>query len=93
MARINGYILCLPANSGGNGYIVRHRNGKPYLAKRPDMTNVVRTKKQLQQQSKFALAVKFAQSVVNDPKKRAAYKVKKGKSVFQTAIKDYLNKK
>jgi hypothetical protein len=94
MARIIGYPLHFTLNdTTGNAYIIRVRNGKAFLVKKPDMSNVQRTKKQLEQQSKFAKAVKYAQEIIRDPRKKAAYKVKKGESVYNKAVKEYMKRK
>jgi hypothetical protein len=61
-----------------------------FVSKYPDMSNVIQTQIQLNRQSKFAEAVKFAQDIVRDPVKKANYPVPKGKKVYQTAIRDYL---
>jgi hypothetical protein len=61
-----------------------------FVTKYPDMSNVIQSEIQLHRQSKFAKAVEFAKDIVHDPVKKAAYPVPKGKRVFQTAIRDYL---
>jgi hypothetical protein len=61
-----------------------------FVTKYPDMSNVVPSPLQLKEKKKFADAVKFAREIVNDPIKKAAYKADKGKSVYHTAIKDYM---
>ena len=74
----------------GKQLVFRIRNGKTFASKYPDMSNVKPTEKQLTEKSRFGDAVRFAQSIINDPVKKAAYKVEDGKSVYHTAIKDYL---
>ncbi|SEW04579.1 hypothetical protein SAMN05428988_1545 [Chitinophaga sp. YR573] len=61
-----------------------------YISKYPDMSNVIPSESQLKEKRKFADAVKFATDIVNDPVKKAAYKAAEGKSVYHTAIKDYM---
>ncbi|GAA3945915.1 hypothetical protein GO495_29220 [Chitinophaga oryziterrae] len=61
-----------------------------YVSKYPDMTNIIPSESQLKEKRKFAEAVKFAREIVNDPVKKAAYKAAEGKSVYHTAIKDYM---
>lgn len=56
------------------------------------MSHVIPSPLQLKEKSKFAEAVKYAQDIIRDPIKKAAYPVQKGKTVYQTAIRDYLNK-
>jgi hypothetical protein len=65
-------------------------DGNTFVSKYPDMSNIIPTEIQLNRQSKFAEAVKFAQDIVSDPIKKANYPVPKGKKVYQTAIRDYL---
>lgn len=72
------------------GFILKTRNGKVFLCKCPDMSNVIPSKLQLKSNSKFTAAIKYAKGIINDPVKKAAYKVKPGMTVYHTAIKDYL---
>lgn len=75
----------------GKQIVYRVIGGKTFSSKYPDMSRVKPSAKQLAEKSKFADAVRFAQSIIHDPVRKAAYPVEKGKSVFHTAIKDYLN--
>lgn len=72
--------------------VFKQYEDKTVITKYPDMSHVIPTALQLKEKSKFAEAVKFAQEIIRDPIKKANYPVQKGKTVFQTAIKDYLNK-
>lgn len=54
------------------------------------MSGVKPSARQKKEKSRFAEAVRFAQAIIKDPAKKAAYKVKKGQSVYHAAIKDYL---
>jgi hypothetical protein len=74
-------------------YIVKKRKGGSFLSKYPDMSNVVPSASQLLEKSKFAQAVKYARDIVNDPVRKAAYKARRGSTVYHSAIKDYLEGK
>jgi hypothetical protein len=74
----------------GKQLVFRNRGGKTFVSKYPDMSKVVPSEAQLEYKSLFREAVRFAQSIVHDPEKKAAYKVKKGATVYNTAIKDYM---
>lgn len=65
------------------------------LSAYPDMSKVKRTKKQKDNNSLFQDAVAYARSVLADPKKVKAYKakLKPGKTVYHTALSEYLNSK
>src|SRR5882757_8979983 len=66
------------------------RRGTTVVSKKPNMDNVVPSEKQLQEKSRFGDAIRFAQSILRDPAKKAAYKTEEGRSVYHTAITDYL---
>jgi hypothetical protein len=71
-------------------YVVKTRNGKAFIAKKPDMSNVKRSRQQKRSSGRFADAVAFARDIINDPVKKATYKVRPGTSVYHSAIKDYV---
>ena len=82
--------------SGGLGGQVIFKNyrkrGKIVVSKKPDMSRVKPSENQLKEKSRFAEAIRFAQGIISDPAKKAAYKVKEGDTVYNTAIKDYMRK-
>jgi hypothetical protein len=78
------------SGSIGKQIVFRNRAGKTFASKFPDMSNVVFTENQKREQSKMAAAVGFARDIIYDPIKKANYKAAPGKSVYQTAISDYL---
>jgi hypothetical protein len=90
MARVNNDIMEGLQGAVGKQVVLRTRNGKTFLSKYPDMSGVKATKQQSKERNLFKDAVAFAQSINNDPAKKAAYKTKKGQTVFNRAIKDYL---
>jgi uncharacterized protein YciW len=65
------------------------------MANRPDMLRIVRPEKQKAEQSRFQQAVAYAQQVLVTPAKKKAYlkKLKKARTVYHTAIADFLNGK
>src|SRR5689334_874814 len=82
--------------SGGIGkQIVFKQYGNKTVATRyPDMSNVKPSKAQKAKRGRFAEAVQYAQGILADAKKKAAYQLKigKGKSVYHAAIKEFLQK-
>jgi hypothetical protein len=91
MARIiNNDLLTGLSGAVGKQLVVRTRNGKSFVSKYPDMSKVKPSAKQRKEKSRFAKAVGFAQGIINNPAKKAAYKVRKGQSVYNAAISDYL---
>jgi len=71
-------------------FVIRRRKGKYFLSKYPDMSNVKPSPLQMQGKSRFAQAVKYAQEIVKDPVRKAAYKAHPGSTVYHSAIKDYM---
>ena len=91
MARlINNIVMDQMQGAIGKQLVFKVRNGKTFVAKYPNMEGVVPSEKQLAEKSRFGDAIRFAQSIIRDPQKKAAYKVEKGRSVYHTAIQDYL---
>jgi len=64
------------------------------VTKMPDMSRVVPSRLQLIYKQEFKEAVAYARSINNDPEKKRAYasKLKPGKSVFNSCIKEYMMK-
>ena len=94
MARIKKNVLVSDLQGSiGKQIVYRVRNGKTFASKYPDMSRVKPSRKQLKEKSRFAEAVAYAQSINNNPKKKAAYKVAEGQTVFNAAISEYMNRK
>ncbi len=74
----------------GKQIVLRKRGNKTFASKYPDMSGIKPSKAQKKRRRTFAEAVKFAQSIIRDPAKKSAYKVKKGKAAYHTAIKDFM---
>jgi hypothetical protein len=76
----------------GKELVFRTIKGKTYACKNPDMSNVIPSKNQTKKRKKFAEAVKFARSIMNDPEKAAAYEKKPGQRLYHAAIMDYMRR-
>jgi hypothetical protein len=79
-----------PKGTVGKTIVIKQYEDKTVISKYPDMSKVRKTPKQIATHNRFTEAVKFAVSIINDPVKKANYPVEKGKSVYTTAIRDYL---
>jgi hypothetical protein len=74
----------------GKDLVSKIINGKTFISKYPDRSQVKYTKEQLKIKMIFKDASKFAADIVNDPVKKAAYKKKKSHSVYHAALADYM---
>lgn len=90
MAKTRNALLDQTSGAVGKQLVFRVRNGKTFVSRYPDMSKVKPSEKQLAEKDRFGDAVRYAQNIIGDPEKKAAYKVEKGKSVYHTAIRDYL---
>jgi hypothetical protein len=95
MAQVNNALVDGMRGAFGKEFVFRTRGGKTFISKYPDMSNVKPSAKQLKEKSRFSKAVKYAQAIIADPKKKAAYekKLDGASSVYHAAIKEYLGKK
>ena len=92
MARVNNLLLTQTSGSINKEIVIRTRGKKTFMSKYPDMSGVTYNAKQVKEQSKFSKAVSYAQSIIRNPAKKAAFKVKKDQSVYHAAIQEYLKK-
>jgi hypothetical protein len=76
----------------GKEFVFKRVNGKTQVSKYPDRSQVKYSKEQTKLQDIFARASAYASDLINDPEKRAAYKVGAGKSAYHAAIADYMAK-
>ena len=76
----------------GKQLVFKNYSGKIVVTKHPNMDNVKPSVKQLAEKSRFGDAIRFAQGIIRDKAKKAAYKTAPGRSVYHTAITDYLEK-
>jgi hypothetical protein len=96
MARIRSNILTKGLSGQIGQQVVFKQYGKKTVVSRyPDMSNIKPSKLQKKGRNRFAEAVAYAQSINNDPVKKASYtkKVKKGHTVFNFAIQEFLKGK
>lgn len=73
--------------------VVKQYGPQTVITSYPDRTEVVYTKVQEAEQSRFAEAVAWARSIIRDPVKKAEYSklLPKGKRLYNAAIQEYLN--
>jgi hypothetical protein len=93
MARVARNSPFLKGVSGKlDGRIIKQMPYGPVITKVPDMSNVKPTKLQKEKRDRFKEAVAYAQLIKADPVKNAAFKkkLKKGRSVYNAAIAEYL---
>lgn len=78
----------------GKQIVVKQYGNKTVITAYPDMSNIKPSKLQKKKRKSFADAVSYAQTILKDPVKKAAYakKVKKGQTVYHYAIKEFLKK-
>jgi hypothetical protein len=87
----DNYIV--QGTSGRIGKLVVNKiiNGKTFITKYPDRSQVVYTKEQIEFREIFAKAAKFASQIVNDPIKKSTYPRQGRKSIYPCALSDYMN--
>jgi len=70
--------------------VFKQYGDKTVVTKYPDMTGIEKTPAQINVRNKFTEAVQFAREIIRDPVKKASYPVQDGRSVYHTAIKDFM---
>jgi len=96
MARVHTNLLLHGLRGQiGKTIVVKKYGKKTVVTKYPDMSKVKPSRLQKKLRNRFADAVAYAQSINNDPTKKAKYKKKarKGQSVYHYALKEFLKKK
>jgi len=90
----NNLILQELTGQLGKQLVLKQHRGKTIVSKYPDMSRVKPSPKQLAEKSKFSKAVQYAQSILKDAAKKAAYtaQLKPNETVYHNAIKEYLAK-
>ena len=78
----------------GKQIVVKQYGNKTVITAYPDMSKVKPSKLQKLKRKKFAAAIEYARSIINDPVKKETYtkKLKKGARVYNAAIKEFLSK-
>jgi len=92
MARIkDNYVTAGLSGKIGKLVFKTNKKGLTYISLPPDRRNVISTKGQNKLRNNFAKAVAYAKSVLKDPMKAEKYQAGDNKSLYVTALKDYLN--
>ncbi|MGB8192519.1 MAG: hypothetical protein WCF67_11400 [Chitinophagaceae bacterium] len=94
MAITNNPLLAGASGAIGKQLIVKNYGSRTVLSAYPDMSGIKPSREQKQKRGAFKEAVAYAQGILKDPAKKAAYKkgLKKGETVYHKAIKEYLKK-
>jgi hypothetical protein len=95
MARMkNNAIINGLSGQVGKQLVFKKYGNKTIVTKYPDMGGIKASQLQEVKRNKFKEAVAYAQSILRDKTKKAAYqkKLPKGKSVYHAAIQEYLKK-
>jgi Fic family protein len=91
MARSNNnYVTHGLTGRVGKEAVWKEINGKTYMGKYPDRSQVKYSKEQTKFKKLFAEASKHASKIVNDPALKSAYKTKGKISVYHAALQDYI---
>jgi hypothetical protein len=90
MIKKQGFPACIISGAIGKKIIKQYPEGT-VISRYPDMTRIIASDRQRECRNLFK-AVAFAKAINNDPEKKEAYqrKIKKGNSVFRSAIKEYM---
>ncbi len=96
MARTKTNLLLegLKGALGKQLVVKQYANGKIVVTQYPDMEGIKRSRLQKKNNGQFKEAVRYAQSINNDPVAKAAYKatLAPGKDVYHAAIQEYYDK-
>lgn len=86
------FPTCIISGAIGKKFVVKQYREGTVVTAYPDMTKVVASDGQHECRNLFKDAVAFAKEIINDPAKKKEYakKIKKGNSVYHTAIKEYI---
>jgi hypothetical protein len=92
---VNSILLHNLRGQIGKQMVVKQYGRKTVVTKYPDMSKVKPSKLQKAKRNDFAEAVAYAQSILHDSVKKKAYakKLKKGVSVYQAAIREWMGKR
>ena len=88
----NNPLLKQLSGAIGKLLVIKNYGHKTVVAKRPNMCNVVPSKKQASQRLKFQDAQLYAKAVISDPVRKESYlaKLKPNQNVYHAAISDYM---
>lgn len=87
----NNIITATLSGKVGN-IIFKNYGNKTIISKYPNMSNIIKTEKQKENQLKFKAAQAYAKSILSDPDKKIAFikTIPKGKTAYHSAISKYL---
>lgn len=93
MASTNNNLLLQGVRGALGDLVIKQYKNKTVICKKPNMRNVQRSQKQKDNSTLFACAAAYAKAIVNDPIKKQSYaaKVATGQSVYNFAIREFLN--
>src|ERR1700748_2003764 len=92
MAKVkDNYVLQGLSGKIGKVVFKTRKSGLTHTSLPPDRRNVISTKDQKKLRNNFAKAVAYAKSVLKDPGKAEKYSGLDRKSLYVSAMKDYLN--
>ena len=95
MARVKNNVVVKGFSGKLDQIVFKTYSYGTVVSRLPDMSKVKLSKAQKKANSLFKEAVSYAQSVLADPAKRKVYekKLKPGKTVYHTALAEYLKSK
>ncbi|HEY5825993.1 MAG TPA: hypothetical protein VIT44_16585 [Cyclobacteriaceae bacterium] len=95
MARVKDNVLTRGFSGKLDQIVFKTYSYGTVVSRSPDMSKVKLSKAQKKANGVFKDAVSYAQSILADPAKKKAYakKLKPGKTVYHTALAEYLKKK
>jgi len=85
--------IVIHAASGKIGNVIFKNYGdKTVISRYPNMSGIIKTDKQIENQDKFKAAQAYARGILNDPLKKAEFikTIPKGKIAYHAAISAYL---
>ena len=87
----NNLVTEILSGKVGN-VIFKNYGNKTVISRYPDMSKVVKTEKQIENQYQFKAAQAYAKSMLSDPAKKLAFikTIPKGKIAYHAAISKYL---
>lgn len=94
MAITDNILLQNTSGSIGKMLVVKNYGNKTIITKHPDMSKVKYNDNQKREQNRFAEAVAYARSIINDPVRKADYQktLPKGKRVYNAALQEFLKR-
>jgi len=93
MAISKNNVVTDSASGRVGNVIFKNYGNKTVISKVPDMSNVVKSAKQIENQELFSDAHYYAKGIVTDPAKKLAFMktIPKGKMAYHAAVSKYLN--